>query len=332
MGPDDLLLLVMLAALSLYAVLGGADFGAGVWEFTSALQSSEAERRHLYKAIGPVWEANHVWLIFVIVILLNGFPLAFAALSRALWLPLLIALCGIVFRGASYAFRSYGRGSATQHTTWEVAFAVASTATPFFLGASAGAVASGKLALTTAGDYKADVVTGWISPLAIFGSFYMVAMCGYLSAVYLTREAEQVGDDRLLAIWRQRSLSTGLWMGLLSLAGLVLVWQEAPALAAGFAKRGWPLVAISMVCGVGSLVAVYLRRHTPAVLAAAGAVTAVIWGWGVSQYPTILPPTVTSEIARAPDNVLWWMLAVIAGGSVLLLPALGYLLFLFKSG
>ena len=105
MGPDDLLLIVMLSALTVYALLGGADFGAGVWEFITVLRASDKERQHIYKAIGPVWEANHVWLIFVLVILMNGFPLAFAALSRALWLPLLMALCGIVFRGASFAFR-----------------------------------------------------------------------------------------------------------------------------------------------------------------------------------------------------------------------------------
>ena len=146
MGPDDLLLIVMLSALTVYALLGGADFGAGVWEFITVLRASDKERQHIYKAIGPVWEANHVWLIFVLVILMNGFPLAFAALSRALWLPLLMALCGIVFRGASFAFRSYGQESYRERKLWEAVFAIASTATPLFLGASAGAVASGKLA------------------------------------------------------------------------------------------------------------------------------------------------------------------------------------------
>ena len=200
MGPDDLLLIVLLTALTLYAILGGADFGAGVWEFTTALQSSEKERQHIYKAIGPVWEANHVWLIFVLVILMNGFPVAFAALSRALWLPLLLALCGIVFRGAGYAFRSYTRGPQRERTMWEAVFAIASTATPLFLGASAGAIASGKLAITVSGEYEANYLTGWMSSLTVFTGFYSTGMCAYLSAVYLTREAHQANDDELITL------------------------------------------------------------------------------------------------------------------------------------
>jgi len=331
MGPDDFLMLVMLTAITLYAVLGGADFGAGVWEFTSALQSTEKQRRHIYKAIGPVWEANHVWLIFVAVILMNGFPIAFAALSRALWLPLLLGLCGIVFRGAGFAFRSYTQGPRRERTLWEATFAIASTATPLCLGAAAGAIASGKLALTSTGEYEADYLHGWMSPLAVFTGFYSVGMCAYLSAVYLTREADLADDDELRILWRQRALSTGIWMGVLSFGGLLMVGLEAPALAHGFAARGWPLVIVSLLCGIGSIVEVWRRNNTLAVIAASGAVASVIWGWGISQYPVIVPPSITSEVAKGPDNVLWMMLAIISLGALLLLPALGYLFVLFKS-
>lgn len=331
MGPDDLLLIIMLTALTLYALLGGADFGAGVWEFTTALQASEKERQHIYKAIGPVWEANHVWLIFVLVILMNGFPVAFAALSRALWLPLLLALCGIVFRGASYAFRSHSHGSPRERRLWEAVFAIASTATPLFLGASAGAVASGKLAITATGEYEADYLSGWLTPLAVFSGFFMIGMCAFLSAVYLFREADQANDPELKVLWRQRSLSTGIWMGVLSLGGLIMVRLESHSLAAGFMSRGWPLIILSLACGVGSLVEVWRSRCSHAVVAASGAVASVIWGWGISQYPAIIPPAITSAATRAPDNVLWIMLAVILTGAVLLLPALGYLFVLFKS-
>ena len=331
MGPEDFLLVVMLTTLTLYAILGGADFGAGVWEFTTALQSSEKERRHLYKAIGPVWEANHVWLIFILVILMNGFPLAFAALSRALWAPLLLALCGIVFRGAGYVFRAHNHGSQQERTLWEAVFAVASTAAPLFLGASAGAIASGQLAIAPSGDYQGNYWTGWLSPLSLFTGFYSVGMCAYLAAVYMTREALVASDEELARTWRQRSLSTGLWMGILSISGLAMVWLEAPALASGFLSRGWPLVIVSLLCGVGSLVEVVRLRGGRAVAAASGAVAAVIWGWGVSQYPRIIPPAIAARDSAAPDNVLWLMLAVIAAGAVFLLPALGYLMVLFKN-
>ncbi len=330
MGPEDLLLIVLLTALTLYAVLGGADFGAGIWEFTTALQSTEKQRDHIFKAIGPVWEANHVWLIFMLMILLNGFPVAFAGLGRALWLPLLLALGGIVFRGASYVFRSYNYGSRHERTAWEAVFAIASTAAPLFLGASAGAIASGKLQITASGGYEADYLTGWISALPVFTAFYSVGMCAYLAAVFLTREAQMIRDESLTILWRQRSLSTGLWMGLLSLGGLVMVSIEAPQLAAGFQARGWPLVIVSLVCGMGSLVELWKWRFTQAGVAAVGAVAAVIWGWGVSQYPQIIPPSIASDSAKAPDNVLWLMLAVISLGAVLLFPSLGYLFVLFK--
>jgi cytochrome d ubiquinol oxidase subunit II len=277
-----------------------------------------------------VWEANHVWLVFVLVILLNGFPTAYAALSRALWLPLLLALCGIVFRGAGYVFRSYGRGSAQEQTLWEGVFALASTAAPLFLGASVGAVASGKLAIAETGRFDGDFLTGWLSSLAVFTGFYAAGMCAYLAAVYLAREAHLLADAELSALWRRRSLSTGMWMGLLSFAGLIMVSLEAPALATGFLERGWPFVIVSLACGISSLIETWRSRPTRAVLGAAGAVTAVLWGWGVSQYPAIIPPVITAAEAKAPDDVLWIMLAVIALGAVLLLPALGYLFVLFK--
>lgn len=332
MGPDDILLIVMLTALTLYAILGGADFGAGVWEFTTALQATDRERQHIYKAIGPVWEANHVWLIFVLVILMNGFPLAFAALGRALWLPLLSALCGIIFRGSAYIFRSYGQGPQAERTVWEAIFAIASTGTPLFLGAAAGAIASGKLIIPDEGTSPTGFVVGWISPMAIFTGFYSVGMCAYLTAVFLTREASLMGDDQLTTIWRQRALSTGLWMGLLSFGGLVMVAIEASSLAEGFMSRGWPLVLASLVCGIGSLVEVWRLKCARAVVASAGAVTCVIWGWGISQYPVIIPPGITASQSKAPDNVLWMMLVVISFGAIFLLPALGYLFVLFKRG
>ena len=331
MGPEDLLLIVMLCALTLYAVMGGADFGAGVWEFTTAMQATDRERQHIYKAIGPVWEANHVWLIFVAIILMNGFPGAFAALGKALWLPLILALCGIVFRGSAYIFRSYSRGPLHERVLWESIFAIASTATPMFLGAAAGAVASGKLPIPNETTSIHDFVVGWISPLPVFTGFYSVGMCSYLAAVFLTREAHAIADESLIAIWRQRALSTGVWMGLLSFGGLVMVGIESPSLSAGFLLRGWPLVLASLVFGIGSLVEVWRLNCTRAAIAAAGAVATVIWGWGISQYPAIIPPGITAASSKAPDYVLWLMLIVISTGAVFLLPALAYLLVLFKT-
>lgn len=331
MQPEVLLLMVMLSAITLYAVLGGADFGAGVWEFTSGLQSTAKERNHVYRAIGPVWEANHVWLIFVMVILMNGFPVVFAGVSRALWFPLLMAVWGILFRGAAYAFRSHSHGPQREKRIWEMMFAVASTAAPLFLGAAAGAIASGELALTAEGKYSADYVSDWMTPLSIFTGFYTVGLCAYLSSVYLVREAHVAGDSELTVLWRNRAVSTGLWMGVLSLAGLVLVAREVPLLAEGFSRRGWPLILASLACGSGGLIQVLRSKYTSAMLLSSGAVAAVIWGWGVSQFPTMVPPNIQADAAAAPDHILWMMLAVIFIGTLIMLPALGYLFWLFKS-
>lgn len=331
MTPDIIVLLAMLVALVLYAVLAGADFGAGIWEFNTALQTSEKERDLIYRAVGPVWEANHVWLIFVLVGMLNGFPVAFAALSRALWLPLLLALVGIIFRGAAFAFRSYAVGASRQQAVWDAVFALASTAAPFFLGACVGAIASGRLTVTARGEYLGDFLIGWVSPLAIYTAFFSVGMCAYLAAVYLVREARMGGDATLIALWRRRALATGMLVGVLALAGLVLIAREAPQLWQGFGERAWPLVVLSVVSGIASLAALWWQRPILAMTGAIGTVATVLVGWGIAQFPMLVPPTITIESARSPDNVLWAMVWGIAGGAILVLPSLGYLLILFKS-
>lgn len=330
MAPEVILLVILWLALTLYVLLGGADFGAGIWEVNLAFQASEKERSLLQRAIGPVWEANHVWLIFVLVLLFNAFPPAFAALSRALWLPLLLALVGIVFRGAAFAFRSYAVGAVRQQAGWGVAFALASTAAPFFLGAAVGAVASGNLAVTPRGGYAGNYLTDWLSPLTLFNGFFTVGVCAYLAAVYLAREASQEGDAELADRWRQRALATGVWMGVLALAGLVFLATEAPLLWQGFQERAWPLVVVSLVTGFFSLGALWRRHYTASVAGVIATVATVLGGWGIAQYPALVLPTITIEEAKAPNAVLWAMIGCIAVGALVLLPSLGWLFIIFK--
>ena len=317
--------------ITLYAVLGGADFGAGVWEFNTALQASERERALIYRAIGPVWEANHVWLIFVIVAMFSSFPPAFAALCRALWLPLLLALVGIVFRGAAYAFRSHAVAAPRQQTVWGAVFALASTAAPFFLGAAVGAVASGRLPVTADGGYTGNYVTGWMTPLAIFNGFYTVGMCAYLAAAFLAREACVEGDAELTALWRRRALAVGVWMGILALAGLAFVAGEAPRLWAGLRERAWWLVAVSVVTGFTSLAALWREHYRVAGMGVATTVATVIWVWAVAQSPWLVPPAISIASAKAADGVLRLVAWSNAAGMLLLVPALAYLIYLFKT-
>lgn len=329
MDPESFLLGTLIVSLALYALLGGADFGAGIWEFNTALGAPKRERELLYRAIGPVWEANHVWLIFALVVAFTAFPPAFAAFCRALWLPLLLALLGIVFRGSAFAFRASLAPDGSPRR-WEALFAVASTAAPFFLGASAWAVASGRLLVTPAGDFIGDPLAGWVNGMSIFGGFFAVATCSYLAAVYLARDAHLEKDEDLTALWRRRALATGAWMGVLSAAGLALVAKSAPHLWEGFRGRATPLVVLSAAGGLVSLIAMGARRYTVAVLGAGAAVSGVVLGWGVAQYPAILPPTITIEAARAPQRVMLATAWSIAGGTLLLVPSVALLFILFK--
>ncbi len=328
MAAETFVLLTMVGGLTLYAVLGGADFGAGVWEFNTALRAPEEQRQLIYTAIGPVWETNHVWLIFVLVGLWSGFPPAYAGLSQALFVPLLLALGGIVFRGVGYAFRLYAAELVEHARIWQAVFAVASTAAPFFLGVVAGAVAAG-LPVDAAGRFTGSFATGWISPTAVFGGFFTVGVCAYVAAVFMTREAH-LHLPSAETVWRRRALLTGLVMGGLAALGIAVVAVDAPVLWDGFRQRAWPLVAVSAVAGLWSLVAMVRQRYLAAGIAAAGAVAAVVWGWAAAQYPFLVPPELTIEAARGPEAVLRVMVWGIVGGGLLLVPALWYLFALFK--
>lgn len=330
MEPDLILLGVMLIGLTLYALLGGADFGAGVWEFNTALRAPEKEQALIYRAIGPVWEANHVWLIFAVVGLFAGFPAAFSAIFRALWVPLLLALIGIVFRGVGFIFRSYASDSVSEKFLWRAVFAFASTGAPFFLGASVGAILSGRLEVTGDGGFSGSHLTGWISSISVFSAFFGVGICAYLASVYLTREAHLAGEAPLRKLWRLRAMACGMWMGALSIVGLGLVAAQAPPLWEGFKTRAWPLIGGSVVAGCFSLWALWRSRFTGAAVGAATAVAFVVLGGGVALYPALVPPAITIESARAPRSVLWALVACVVLGVVVLTPSMMYLLRLFK--
>ena len=328
--PELIILAIMFSSLSLYAVLGGADFGAGIWEFTTVLQADKRERKLIHDAIGPVWEANHVWLIFVLIIMFSAFPLAFAAVSRALWLPLLFALLGIVCRGAGYIFRAYAIGAVSLQNFWGAVFALASTATPFFMGASIGAISCGTLAIDSEGRFSGNHLQDWLTPLSLFAGIMAVGMCAYLASVYLTHEASKTKGADLLRTWRGRATSTGIWIGILAWIGLVMCALEAPDLWNGLIARGWPLIAVSVTTGIGSLWALVRNRFQFANLMAASSVASVVVGWGLGQYPILVPPAITIESSKAPPVVLWAMVICILSGSLFLFPALFWLFRLFK--
>ncbi|WP_299932473.1 cytochrome d ubiquinol oxidase subunit II [uncultured Nocardioides sp.] len=310
-----------------YALFGGADFGAGFYDLTAGGSARGAELRTLVDhSIGPVWEANHVWLIYVLVTWWTAFPESFAAAMSTLILPMLLALLGIVLRGASFAFRKYA-ATLGQARVFGVVFAISSVITPFFFGTVAGAIASGRVPATGRGD----LWTSWINPTSIFGGVIAVGTCAVLAGTFLCADARRAGQDRLTEELRRRTLAVAVVTGAVVFAALVPLEQDAPTLATGLQGRAAPLVAVSAIGGVATVVLIATRRFATARLTAVVAVASVVSGWGVGQYPWLLVDEVTiTEAAGAPATLR--ALLVAAGlAALLVLPALGYLYKLTQS-
>lgn len=323
----DLTIGVAFVGLTAYALMAGADFGAGIWDLLAGRSDVGSPRRRLIEqSIGPIWEANHVWLIFVLVVLWTGFPVGFAAIMSTLLLPLMLAAVGIIGRGSAFAFRKEVV-ELDLRRTFGATFAASSLATPFFLGTVAGGIASGRV---PAGIARGDFVTSWINPTSLLGGTLAVLACAYLAAVYLTRDAEREGDAELLAWFRRRALATGVVIGAVALSGIAVLWIDAPGLARGLTERGVPLIVLSAVGGILSLWAVWSARFVVARVAAATAVAAVLWGWAVAQYPDLLPGELTLEEAASGPATLTAMLLSLAVGAVLIVPSLVALYVVFQ--
>ena len=292
---------ILLASVTLYAVLGGADFGGGLWDLLAGGdRRGRLPRALIDESITPVWEANHVWLVFDLVIFWTAFPRAFAAVMTALALPLWLALAGIVLRGAGFAFRKEITALSWQRAAGAT-FAFSSLVTPFFMGTVIGALATG--AVATGASHASQAA--WTSPTALLAGFLFVAACGYLAAVYLVGEAEQRADRRMRAYFTRRAQVASIVAGALSLATLATLHGSNPALYNRLTGRALPLVIVAGVCGLAVLVLLTVGRTEGVRVVAAIGVAAVVWGWGVAQYPVLLPGTaVTLSNAGAPDTTL----------------------------
>ncbi len=329
MSLEATILGIVWVGLTLYVLLAGADFGGGVWDLFATGERAQQQRDLISAAIGPVWEANHVWLIFVLTGLLSAFPAVFADLSIALYLPFSLALIGIVLRGSAFAFRSHGQPDSAWQRTWTRIFGIASLVTPFVLGAAAASIASGRIRVVD-GEVRAGLVSSWTSALSLFGGLFALTICAYLAATYLTVEAVQRGEEELERDFRGRALVAGAVAGGLAAIGLVLVRSEAPILWEGMRDAGLLFALASAVAGVGSLVAVWSRRYRLARVGAIVAVASVLFGWGVAQWPYLIVPDVTVTAAAAPDATLRVVIIGFALGGAVLAPSL-YLLFrIFK--
>jgi cytochrome d ubiquinol oxidase subunit II len=325
----DVPLILILVGLTAYAVLGGADFGAGFWQLWGGRGERDREiREHAHHAMGPVWETNHVWLIFVLVICWTAYPTAFASIASTLSVPLFLAGLGIILRGTAYALRS-GTETPQEQRRVEVLFAVSSILTPFALGAVIGGIASGRVPV---GNAEGDLWSSWLNWTSIFIGVLAVATAAYLAAVYLAADAVRGGRPDLADAFRARALGTGVVAGALALAGLPIVRHDARDIWDGLTGgAGLAAVIVSALAGVATLALVYRRRFEPARVTAALAVAAIVAGWALAQRPRFLPG-LTVEEAAASHSALVAVIVGTAIGAVVLVPSLVLLFSLFLRG
>ena len=312
---------VLLAALVFYALLGGADYGGGIWDLFASGPRKDEQRRLIDEAIGPVWEANHVWLILVVVVLFTGFPPAFAAIASGLFAPLVLLLMGIVMRGSAFTFRAYDdRGDAFQRR-WGRVFSMSSILAPLTLGDVVGSLASGRV------DGPAS--RAWLDPFPLAVGLFTAVLFAFLAATYLAFEARgELQDD-----FRKRALLAGVVVGLLAMGVYLLAGTGAPLVHQGLTRRpwSWPLQIATAIAAVTAFAALWQRGYGLARVAAAAQVALILVGWAASQYPYLVVPSLTLENASAPPETQVLLLKAVACGAVLLFPCL-YLLFrVFKT-
>jgi len=318
--------MILLTGVLLYALFGGADFGGGIWDLLARGPRAEAQRQQIARAIGPIWEANHVWLIFVIVVTFTVFPPVFAAISTALYIPLSLILVGITLRGAAFVFRAYAHDVVIAQQQWGRIFAIASAVTPVLLGMSAGAVASGEIRVED-GVVTSSYWTTWLGPFPVTIGLLALTTCAYLAAVYLT--VETTGE--LQEDFRRRALGAGAAFAVLGTAALPIAWQDAPVIWDGiWSRETWTIIPAAIVSGLITFWAVWTRRYRLARIFAIVGVAVVLTGWSLAQYPYLVVPDLTYEAAAASRAMLKATLIVYGGGALVLIPSLFLLFALFK--
>jgi cytochrome d ubiquinol oxidase subunit II len=318
----DAVAAVLWIGVTLYAVFGGADFGAGFWALVAGGGEGGKRPRELISwAIGPVWEANHVWLIFVLVVLWTAFSVAFGSIMSTLFIPLSLAALGIVLRGSGFAFQKVVAGPG-QRRVAEAAFATSSVLTPFFMGTVVGGTTSGRVPI---GNAAGDAVTSWLNPVSVLIGALFVATGAYLAAVFLVSDARRYGDPELERYFAARALGAAVGAGAVALAGIFVLRADARYIYDGLTHEGLPLVILSAICGLGALVLLWQGVRRGVRPLAVGAVVAVIWGWGAAQYPYLLPKSLKISAGAAASGTLTAVLIVFAVAVVVVLPALGLL-------
>jgi len=334
--PSDIALPEILAgliavSLNAYVLFGGADFGGGVWDLLASGPRRDRQREVISHAIGPIWEANHVWLILAIVLTFSCFPAVFARLGTVLHIPLSLMLVGIVLRGSAFTFRTYDDQHDAVQRRWGRIFAGASLVTPVLLGVCIGAVASGHAGpVAAAGSFTDRFVDPWLTPFSLAVGLMALALFAHLAAVFLTLESD---DPGLTEDFRTRALWSGGVLFLVAFGTLLIAREQAPLMGVGLLVSPWslPFHVATGLAAIAVLAALWWRRYHLARVAAGLQVSLIVWGWAGSQYPYLVPPDLSIRDAAAPAATLRLVLIALGLGIVVLLPSLVYLFRVFKA-
>jgi len=318
----------ILLSLILYALMGGADFGGGMWDLLAVGPRAARQRKAIAEAIGPIWEANHVWLILVVVLLFTGFPTGFAGMMTALNIPLTAMLIGIVLRGSAFIFRKYDSQSDAAQRRWSTVFGIASFFTPFLQGMILGALTTGQIRIVN-GQVVSGFFAGWLTLFALACGVFALGLFAFLAATYLTLDTKDQPD--LQNDFRLRALWSGLTLA--PIAGVVFLTakQGAPEMYNGLTHWWAPLLlAWTSLMSIVALVALWRRWFALARIAAIGQVTFILVGWCLAQYPNLVTPDVTVNNAHAPEITLRLLVLALGAGAIVLLPSLAFLFHIFK--
>ncbi len=318
----------LFATMGAYALFAGADFGGGIWDLLAGGSRQGARARDAIDAsVTPVWEGNQVWIVLGLVLLWTGFPTAFAAVTRALFVPLSLSLLGILLRGIGFAFRHEAQRLSTQRLTG-VLFAGSSLLAPFFLGTSVGAVATGRVSVAARGN----ALGAWTSATALVTGALFVSACAYIGGIYLVGDSHRRGHADLVRYFSRRAGAAGVVTGVLAGVNLILMHASARYVFNRLVGVALPLVLVSAVAGGAAFVLLALRRRWLLRVTAGIAVGAVVAAWGLAQYPWLLPKTLTLQAGSAPPASLYAELVVIAMAVLVVLPSFTYLYWLQQQG
>jgi cytochrome d ubiquinol oxidase subunit II len=310
-------MIFILVGLAAYIVLAGADFGTGFWTLIFFRKDGDRAKftDFLHNTMGPVWEANHVWLIFILVVCWTAYPVAFASITSTLCMPLLISAVGIIARGAAYALRSQFEAALEERRIDDQLFALSSVLTPFALGAAIGGIASGRVPV---GNAAGNLVTSWLNPTSMLIGVLSIATCSYLSAVYLAGDAWRRADTDMIHVLRKMSLRSGVTAGALAMFGLLVLHADAQPIWNGLTNGfGACLLCLSVASGVAALILVWRNRFGAARVLAALAVATIVAGWAAAQQSRLLPGLTVTEAAAGRSTLIAVIVSIAFGGTVL---------------